>query len=228
MGDRERRPGSAGVPPARSAGTPDSKWHSRGYLPHFDQPGLVQMITFRLADALPSSVLSQVEDGLGSPSDARKRERLEAFMDAGHGACHLRDARIARVVEDTLLFFDGVRYRLIAWVVMPNHVHVLIETMPGHTLSRVSHSWKSYSSKEAGKILGLTGRLWQPECYDRAIRHERHLATAVRYIHENPVRAGLAQEAEDWPFGSAAREGKGRAGGTPALPGGPPTLAEKR
>jgi REP element-mobilizing transposase RayT len=72
------------------------------------------------------------------------------------------------------LHFDGQRYRLLAWVVMPNHVHVLIETMTGHTLAAVLHSWKSYTAKEANRLLGRTGDFWQPEYFDRFIRDDRH------------------------------------------------------
>lgn len=190
---------------------PAEGWHSRGYLPHFDQPGMIQMITFRLADSLPTEVLERL------PDRTRDRDRLRAMetaLDHGHGDCHLRHPSIAQLVEDALKHFDGERYRLLAWVVMPNHVHVLVEPLPGHTVSRIVQSWKSYTSKKVIRVLGLEGRFWQPEYFDRAIRDERHLANAVAYIHANPVRAGLAQSQEEWPFSSAARAGE-----TPAPPG---------
>ncbi len=137
-GEQGINPGSAGVPPAPVR----SGWRSRGYLPHFDQPGLVQMVTFRLADALPVAVLAALDRDSNRPKDAERRQRLEAYLDAGNGGCYLRDTRIARLVETALLHFDGIRYHLLAWVVMPNHVHALIETLPGHELSDVSQAWK--------------------------------------------------------------------------------------
>lgn len=86
---------------------------------------------------------------------------------------------------------------------MPNHVHVLIEVFEGYPLHTVIQSWKSYTANEANKILGQEGRFWYPDYYDRFIRDERHFYNAVRYIHENPVKAGLVEKAEDWPFCSA-------------------------
>ncbi len=97
---------------------------------------------------------------------------------------------------------------------MPNHAHVLLETLPDHRLSEVAHAWKSSTSKEANRFLGRVGRFWQPEYFDRAIRDDSHLASAIRCIDDNPVKAGLVERAEDWPYSSA-----GRAGETPALPG---------
>lgn len=178
-------------------------WYSRGYLPHFDQPGLVQMLTFRLVDALPAHLLARLPQELRDPNNALRRRRLEAYLDAGHGACHLRDPRVGQLVEDALLHFDGQRYRLLAWVVMPNHVHVLIELSPGHRLPDLVHGWKSFTAKAANKLLARTGDLWQLEYYDRYIRDTAHFDNAVRYIQDNPVKAGLVSRAEDWPFSSA-------------------------
>lgn len=178
-------------------------WYSRGYLPHLDQPGLIQGITFRLWDALPSHVVESLTAELNEATDAAKRARIEAYLNAGHGACYLRDPRVGRLVKDALLFFDGERYRMIAWVVMPNHVHTLIEMIEGHPLHSILHSWKSYTAKKANQLLGRSGRFWFPEYFDRYIRDERHFANAVRYIHHNPVKAGLVEKPEDWPFSSA-------------------------
>jgi len=102
--------------------SPHKGWYSRGYLPHIDRPGLIQGITFRLADSLPPGFLKSLKIDLAfAPGpDSETRERIEACLDAGHGSCSLRDARVARVVEEAFLHFDGERYRLLAWVVMPN------------------------------------------------------------------------------------------------------------
>jgi hypothetical protein len=105
-------------------------WHSRGYLPHFDSGAEhPQLVTFRLADSLPSEVVERWVIELDSlpavKQDLELRKRAEAFLDSGHGVCSLRDARIGSLVEAALLYFDDERYRLHAWAVMPNHVHVL-------------------------------------------------------------------------------------------------------
>lgn len=171
-------------------------WHSRGYLPHLDNPGLVQSITFRLADSLPAGAARRT-----APQAVRRRE-VEAALDAGYGHYALKAPGAAKVVEDALLHFDGIRYRLLAWTVMPNHVHVLIETLPGYPVPALVHSWKSYT---AHRIRPGRGRFWQPDYWDRFIRDDAHLATAIRYIEANPVTAGLCMASADWPFGSARR-----------------------
>jgi len=188
---------------------PHLGWHSRDSLPHFDQPDLVQAITFRLADSLPAEVLQQWEvehRKLGeNRRDLERRRRIEQYLDAGHGACWPGQPEIAQVVETALLHFDGARYRLLGWVVMPNHVHVLAEMLPGFPLGDVMYSWKAFTAKEANKILGRSGPFWQREYHDRYIRDGDHFAKAMRYLEDNPVKAGLCAAPEDWPWGSARR-----------------------
>ena len=154
--------------------------------------------------------LKIVEGGLagrdaGAPREAELRRRIAKYDDAGHGECWLRDPRIAALVEGALLRFDGQRYRLIAWCVMPNHVHALIETWDRWPLAGALHSWKSYTANEANKLLDRTGTFWFREYHDRFIRDENHFAKAVEYIAQNPVQAGLAKVAEDWIWSAAAR-----------------------
>jgi len=173
-----------------STATPE--WRSRGYVPHRDAPGLLQSVTFRLADALPASVLAAWEHELAAlPEDERhtqREQRINEWLDRGHGACHLRDERIAALVEAALLHDDGERYRLLAWCIMPNHVHVLIQQCDGHPLSSVVHSWKSYTATKANALLGRKGSFWQREYHDRFIRDERHYVNTVNYIENNPVK----------------------------------------
>jgi len=162
-------------------------WRSRGYLPHFDAPNLIQHIVFGLADALPPG------------------ERNEADLDKGHGECLLRDARIASIAEATLLHEDGERYRLIAWCVMPNHVHAIFEQLPGAPLADVLQSWKSVSAHRINALLGRKGRLWRREYFDRYMRDVNDLRGTVAYVHCNPVEAGLCKDPADWRFSSAYR-----------------------
>ncbi len=185
-------------------------WYSRDYLPHFDRPGLIQAITFRLADALPAEKVRRWELELVHESDfvrdVEKKRRIEAWIDAGHGACWLREDAMAHIVEDALLHFDQARYRLLVWTLMPNHVHVLLETMEGWPLGRIVHSWKTWTAKKINAHLGRTGTVWQREYHDRYIRDGEHLANVTRYIEQNPVKAGLCEEAKDWRWGSAGRK----------------------
>ena len=180
-------------------------WTSRGYLPHWDHPGVIQAVTFRLADCMPASLRAEWRRLLALPTGAQRVERMQAWLDAGHGSCALRDPRIATLAEDALLYFDGERYRLLAWVIMPNHVHVLVVLIEGHPLASIVHTWKPYTAHKANAILEHSGRLWYREYYDRYIRDEDHLEREVRYIHSNPVIAGLVEQADAWPYGSARR-----------------------
>jgi len=182
-------------------------WHSRGYLPHFDGGELAQFITFRLHDALPGPVLVRWKEELKHEKpgevEALMRRRVEAYLDQGHGSCYLQDPVIASIVQNALFFHDQTKYRLAAWVMMPNHVHLLCTPATGHNLAEIMHSLKSYTSNEANKIIGRKGRLWQKEYFDRYIRNARHFAKVSAYIENNPVRARLCERPEDWRFGSA-------------------------
>nr|VFK65991.1 MAG: Transposase IS200 like [Candidatus Kentron sp. UNK]VFK71668.1 MAG: Transposase IS200 like [Candidatus Kentron sp. UNK] len=182
-------------------------WYSRNYLPHFDAPHLMQSITFRLYDALPWEILSQLQCDLesGRITDTQRLQTIETYMDAGHGACWLRRPDIAEIVQDALQYFDGERYRLLAWCVMPNHVHVLIETFASYPMDGVLFSWKSFSAGKANTLLNRQGRFWQREYFDRYIRDAIHYDRVVFYIENNPVKAGFVARAGDWRFGSAAR-----------------------
>ncbi len=113
----------------------------------------------------------------------------------------MRDDRIAKVVADALRCFDAIRYRLVAWCVMPNHVHVVLERSGGNELPEILHSWKSYTAKQINKILGADGQLWETEYYDHLIRDEKDLQAQIEYIVDNPRRAGL----KDWKWVGVAR-----------------------
>src|SRR5437867_6066800 len=182
-------------------------WHSRGYLPHFEGGEIPQTITFRLFDSLPRSLAKKWRDELAhlpeNEAEAEQRRRIEAFLDRGEGAAWMNDPRVADMVQQGLLFFDGDRYGLHSWVVMPNHVHALFTPRGPWELSDVLHSWKSFTSKECNKILRRRGVFWQKENFDRYVRDDRHYENAVAYIENNPVKAGLCQKPEDWPWGSA-------------------------
>jgi hypothetical protein len=114
-------------------------WHSRGYLPHFDSPETIQFITFRLIDSLPSEAIQKMQ-----LAKALSDSERDSLLDAGSGACWLRLPEIARIVENALLHFDGERYRLLAWTIMQNHVHVLIEPMNDQRLGDIVSSWKRF------------------------------------------------------------------------------------
>ena len=107
------------------------------------------------------------------------------------------------MVANSLKFHDGKKYALDSWVIMPNHTHFLATPYEGVELAEIAHSIKSYTAHEANKILGRSGRFWQVEPFDRYIRNARHYSAVVRYIENNPVKAGLCSKASAWRFSSA-------------------------
>jgi len=117
----------------------------------------------------------------------------------------MNDPQIASIIQDSILFFDGTRYKLHALVVMPNHVHALLTPVTGWELGEILHSWKSYTATECNKLLRRNGEFWQTETFDRFIRDEKHYYNAIAYIENNPVKAGLCENPEDWPWSSARR-----------------------
>ena len=172
-------------------------WHSRHYLLHFDSQDTIQFVTFRLADSLPVEAIQRLK-----PSDRRETMRHD-MLDRGWGACWLKSDSIAHLVENAFLEFDAARYRLHAWTVMPNHVHVLFTVLPVASLGSIVSSWKRFTAREANRQLGRSGPFWQTEYWDRFIRDDRHFTAAEDYIDQNPVKAGLVSEAALWPYGSA-------------------------
>jgi REP element-mobilizing transposase RayT len=183
-------------------------WHTRGYLPHFDAPGLVQMVNFHLADSFPQEHRHEWE-AIQRLEDKRERHtRLEAFLDQGHGACELAVPAVAQRLENILFFDDGRRCQLLAWVIMPNHAHVLVEiqTTP---LNKLVQSWKKLSTNFVNAHSHRTGEWWQADYFDRFMRDEVHFRKALHYIESNPVKAGLVKDAKEWPWGSARRRPDG-------------------
>ena len=182
-------------------------WYSRGYLPHFDGAETTQAICYRLFDAMPPEVLERWERELAhlpqEDFNEERRKRVDAYLDQGCGRCYLRQDEMARIVQENLLHFDGERYRLQAWVVMPNHVHVLLTPLAGWNLDRILHSWKSYTANKCNAALHRQGSFWQADFFDRYIRNARHYANALAYIENNPVKAGLCARPEEWRWSSA-------------------------
>jgi REP element-mobilizing transposase RayT len=180
------------------------KIRSRGYLPHWEIEGATYFVTYRLHDSLPRWVVARLkqercalERELADPGAVQKAfaMALDRELDSGSGASYLRDERLAAIVAENLRYFDGKRYALIAWCVMPNHVHVVLTPSSGEKLSQIVHSWKSYTAHCAMKILGVD-RFWAREYYDHVIRSERELANTIAYVRNNPSKARL----ENWPW----------------------------
>ncbi len=202
---------------------------NRRRLPHWEQAGVTQYVTFRLIDSIPPSALESWErkrlewlelrgvhaekgksislDSL--PADHR-REYLQRFgtwfqdqLDQCHGECVLRSPENRKVVEEALKFFDGERYDLGDFVIMPNHVHVLLVPREGHSLSSIVKSWKQHTAWIINKQSGRSGTLWQGERFDYIVRSTKQLERICEYIRENPERAKLKSDeytyrSSDW------------------------------
>jgi REP element-mobilizing transposase RayT len=182
-------------------------WRSRGYLPHYDGRALPQSISLHLADAVPKTVIEGWKRELNTKNSVQDkmllRARIEKYADQGYGKAFLKDHRVAQMVQRTLLNDDGKRYRLFAWVVMPNHIHLLLTRFERDTLAEIMQSFKSITSHKANKSLSRSGQFWMLDYFDRYIRNAKHFKKSIEYIEDNPVKAGLCLRPSDWPYSSA-------------------------
>jgi putative DNA methylase len=177
-------------------------WYERGYLPHFDAPGVTQFVTFMLDDAFPVWRRPEWEPILKEPDQSVRRRKLEAWLDRGHGECWLSRSEVAGRVEDILREEDGKTYRLQAWVIMPNHIHLVVDVWQT-PLSKLLKRWKGRSAREANQLLGRRGTFWQKEAFDTLIRDTDHLARAISYTERNPTKGALVRDTTQWRWSSA-------------------------
>jgi REP element-mobilizing transposase RayT len=184
-------------------------------LPHWNAVSAIQFVTFNLFDAIPLPVvellalerrlrmaeLERLKRRATAPEilaiDRRIRELAEDTMDEGSGSCFMRDRRVAQLIADAITHFDGSRYHLCAWCVMPNHVHAVLSV--NDRLDRIVHSWKSFTANQANRILKRDGKFWQDDYFDRMVRTPKELERTIAYVVGNPMKAGFV----DWPFVSA-------------------------
>ena len=132
--------------------------------------------------------------------DVERRKKYEYWLDKGLGCCALANREMAQIVQEAFLHHDGDKYDLLAWSIMPNHVHVLIKAKSD--LSKIIQSWKSFTGKWAlanNKKFNLgidkdATQFWMPEYWDRFIRDEGHFNNTVRYILNNPSKANLPKD----------------------------------
>ncbi len=185
------------------------------YLPHWRVKDAIYFVTFRLAGSLPSflkrdrefrrrDILQRFKKCQRDPTQWELDELEELhFEELDHrrhdrGADYLKNPRIAKVVAETFRHFDGIRYRLFAWVIMSNHVHIVFQPLNSHNVPGILHSWKRFSAREANKILGRSGKFWWPEYSDHLIRSEADLERCIHYTWNNPEKAGLRNWKWKW------------------------------
>ena len=119
---------------------------------------------------------------------------IDASLDQGYGRRDLMIPEVASLVQQALLRFDGERYSVIAWCVMPNHVHTLIEMHIRHPLSHIVHAWKSFTAKQANRYLERSGAFWAPEYFDRYMRDDAHFGGNEVYSGRTPSTPGSVRK----------------------------------
>lgn len=187
-------------------------------LPHWGQAGTVCFITWRTADSMPKDVL---EEWLAERSDWLTRhgvqpelpdwrsqlmrlspQSVDAFheqfstrwhdcLEACHGECVLKDAALNQIVADSLMHFDGIRYQMLGFVVMPNHVHLMAVFESNEALLLQCESWKRFTGTKIQKRLGRRGRFWQQDAFDHLVRCEAQYKRLLAYMEQNPAQARL-------------------------------------
>jgi REP element-mobilizing transposase RayT len=204
--------------------------HTRGYLPHVKHEGASYFVTFRLYDSLPKNIMLQFQaeraerlrqllanrvPAKNKPVPSRTtvteetinrdyQQKVERYLDQGVGSCVLRRPDIAKLVSNAIKHFEGDRYLLSAWVVMPNHVHAVLWPTPNQLLGDILRNWKGYTAREANLLLGRTGQaMWQEESFDHWIRSDDEKARICRYVINNPITARLCATPEEWQWSSA-------------------------
>ncbi len=170
-------------------------------LPHWHQDRALQFVTFRLGDSLPQTVLKQLKDfdatfNLQHPKPWDEKTAREYYnvigpyqermLDSGYGSCILRYPEVRKILEDSLFFGDGTRYELTAFVIMPNHVHLLMEDREGEDVNDIIDSIKHFTASRINRLTGRKGRLWMKGCFDRIVRSQMHLHHCLGYIVANP------------------------------------------
>jgi putative transposase len=203
----------------------------RRHLPHFQPPEARYLVTLRLAGTLPLTILANMKQEylravMGIEQTGSLQERLRCYHEAqmayfkkfdslldfsSTGPIWLADARVANIVSDALHFFDGRRYDLLCFSIMPNHIHSILDTngyeparLQRHKtllpLTQILSSVKSYTAHEANKVLHRSGAFWQQETYDHVVRDSDELEALVGYVLSNPVKAHLVSYWQEWPW----------------------------
>jgi len=191
----------------------DLRIRSGAYLPHWTKAGAIYHTRLRLSDSLPQSTLNAwkeerkeltkkaaQEEKTFTKTEQEQfeflfSEKVEKHLDAGYGSCWLEQQPIATLMRDALMYFDDEHYKLLAWCIMPNHVHIIFQPLTREP-SDILHSWKTYTANRANRLLRRSGSFWQREYFDRIARDQEDLERMVEYVWNNPDNAGL----KNWPW----------------------------
>ncbi|MFN0076751.1 MAG: transposase [Prosthecobacter sp.] len=180
------------------------------HMPHWRVLGCCYFTTFRLRDSVPPEIWAEMKaaakvwakrlavgtlraEEWAAWQDFQQTQlrKLELVLDEGRGECLLRQPEHREVIVAALHHFEGTRCEMLAYAIMPNHVHVLCRPLGQHALESLTRSWKRHSSDRIHRRLGRSGSFWQEESFDRVVRDAEHYRRVVRYIAMNPAKAGL-------------------------------------
>ncbi len=178
---------------------------TQGKLPHWSQRGKLHFVTFRLADSLPKKRLEEIrqerqewQENHRQPYSEKEwqdyyylfSQRVENWLDTGSGGCLLSQPQYSQIVAGAIKHFERQRYLLDHWIIMPNHVHILLMPIEPYTLEVILHSWKSFTANRFLKRHLHTGQFWQHESFDHIVRSEKQLEHFRQYILENHSQTG--------------------------------------
>ncbi len=192
----------------------------RRNLPHWQPKGAEFFVTFRLAGSLPKEVITHLKEKYHQLKKLKKESKESELVDKFEakifrsfddfldreltGPIWLSNKKVAKIVVDSLHFYDQTRYDLYAFTIMSNHVHFVFRHLEQYDVNlpvtSIMKNIKSYTAKEANKLLVRKGSFWQYESYDRVIRDEAELENTLKYTLYNPVKAGLINEWKQWPY----------------------------
>ena len=173
-------------------------------LPHWYQDEKLYFVTFRLADSIPAEKLQKLKEDRQRWELLHKQpysqnewqeysrlfnRRIENWLDNCHGDCVLKRPECGKLLAETLEYFNGERYLLDHWIIMPNHVHILVVIMNNYKLEDITHSWKSFTANKINKIIGQKKQLWQHESFDHIVRSTKQLEKFREYIVGNADKA---------------------------------------
>lgn len=188
----------------------DAHFHKRN-LPHIYIPERTYFITFRLIDSLPYKKIYELKNSIDfktiSKSKAEKYNNDKKFFakydellnKGNYGRCYLRNGKAAEIVISTINYLKENDYDLITYCIMPNHVHLVLSLKQNsRNVDKIMQSLKRYSARQINKLLKRSGSFWQAESYDHVVRDEDELYRIIKYVLNNPVKAGLVIDWKDW------------------------------
>ena len=195
------------------------------HLPHIQPAGGLFFVTYSLYGSIPKSKMNSIKneyhnikaDTALSDKDTNvlKNRSRKIYLDKidqilnhkdNMGPHWLKNPEIAKIVSDSLHYWNGIQLDLYAYCIMSNHVHVVFEMFDKKrvnnekSLNEILHSIKRYSANKANKILNRTGQFWMNESYDYLIKNEKEIVRIIEYTLDNPIKAGICKERSDWKW----------------------------